>query len=185
MFTSKQIEKYKLPSHSTSKLKSKKLCSQSSIKAFLNKRLPGKSWIGILLKDLKLLKNLFNLNHELPISCSEKSSLIITSFEFDSEFVCSSLENPNVDVPEQISVNELEDPSVILSEGKQNNCSINYSQKSAKIVQNSNSDYSSSPGLLHSITCIYYNEISALVYIITEFILMELGHIYVVSQNLI
>ena len=44
--------KYKLSSHSTSKLKSKMPCGQSSLKAFLNKSLPENkvSWIWILLK---------------------------------------------------------------------------------------------------------------------------------------
>ena len=46
---------------------------------------------------------------------------------------------------EETSVNELEEPSNKLLAGKCNNCNINYSGKSVKIVQNSNYETSSSP----------------------------------------
>ena len=36
-------------------------------------------------------KSLFNLNLEVPISCSEKSSPITKSFESNSEWIYSSL----------------------------------------------------------------------------------------------
>ena len=39
-------------------------------------------------------KSLFNFNLEVPISCSEVSSLHTTSFESNSELVPSSLEIP-------------------------------------------------------------------------------------------
>ena len=35
-----------------------------------------------------------------------------------------------------------------------------------------------------TITCIHFNQISALIFLITEYILIELTHIYMVSQNL-
>ena len=35
-----------------------------------------------------------------------------------------------------------------------------------------------------TVTCIYFNQISALIYMITKYILIELAHIYMVSQNL-
>lgn len=41
--------------------------------------------MGILLKDLEMMKNLFNLNPELTVSCSEISSVITTSFESNLE----------------------------------------------------------------------------------------------------
>ena len=41
--------------------------------------------MGILLKDLEMMKNLFNLNPELPVSCSEISSVITISFESNLE----------------------------------------------------------------------------------------------------
>ena len=57
-----------------------------------------------------------------------------------------------------------------------------------KTVQSSNSDSSSSPGSLDqekkgitiTVTCIYFHQILALTYVITEYILMEL-----VNQNLL
>ena len=69
---------------------------------------------------------------------------------------------------------------------------MKYSGNSAKIVQNSNYDTSLSPrfldgmkeGITSTITRIYFNQISALIYIITEYILIELAHIYMRSQNL-
>ena len=114
---SKGNRKRQLSSHSASNLKSKKSCDQSSIKAFLNKRLPenkGKlnvntsegcaavrSFSSSSVLSPKLLfssensgnveKSLFNLNLEVPISCSEKSSPITKSFESNSEWIYSSL----------------------------------------------------------------------------------------------
>ena len=49
-----------------------------------------------LLEDLEMLKSLFvNLNFDVLISCSEKSSVITTGFESYSELVSFSLEIPN------------------------------------------------------------------------------------------
>ena len=71
---------------------------------------------------------------EVLISWSEKSSVITTSFKFYSELVSSSLEILNESTAEEISVNELEEPSNILSAGRCDNYNINYSGQSAKIV---------------------------------------------------
>ena len=76
-----------------------------------------------------MLKNL-----EVLISSSEKSSIITASFESYSELVSSSFEIPSKSTYEEISVNELEEPSNILSAGRCDNYKINYSGKSAKIV---------------------------------------------------
>ena len=95
-----------------------------------------------------LINLFFNYSLEVPISCSEKSSVITTSLESNSELVSSRLEIPNESILEEVSVNQLEEPSNILSASKYDNYNINRSRKSAKIVQNSNSDSSSSPGLL-------------------------------------
>ena len=155
--------KYKLSSHSASNLKSKKPCGQSSIKAFLDKSLPeskGKLNIdtpesGAVVRSVssssvlspKLLfsseksinveKSLFNINVEVPTSCSEKF-----------EKISSSLEIPNQCISHNISVNNLEESSNIISTSKYDKCNINYSEKFVKIVQNSNSVSISSPGLL-------------------------------------
>ena len=127
---SKGNRKHQLSSHSTSNLKSKKPCDQSSIKAFLNKRLPenkGKlnmntsegcaavrSFSSSSVLSPKLLfssensgnvgKSLFNLNLEVPISCSEKS-----------EKISSSLEILNQRISKDISVNNLEEPANVIS----------------------------------------------------------------------
>ena len=95
-----------------------------------------------------LINLFFNYSLEVPISCSEKSSVITTSLESNSELVSSRLEIPNESILEEVPVNQLEEPSNILSASKYDNYNINRSGKSAKIVQNSNSDSSSSPGLL-------------------------------------
>ena len=86
--------------------------------------------------------------------------------------------------------NGLGEPSNKLFAVKYDNFNINYSGKSAKIVQNSNYDSNSSPrfgwrkdGITTTITWIYFNKISALIYMITKYILIELAHIYMVSQN--
>ena len=137
--------KHKLSSHSASNLKSKKPCGQSSIKAFLDKSLPeskGKLNIDTYLpfsseKSRNVEKYLFNINLEVPTSCSEKS-----------EKISSSLEFPNQCISHIISVNNLEESSNIISTSKYDNCNINYSEKLVKIVQNSNSASISSPGLL-------------------------------------
>ena len=66
-----------------------------------------------------------------------------------------------------------------------------YSELSSKTLWIFNPDSNSSSGFLDEgkkewvhITCIYFNQISALIFIITEYILIELVHIYMVSQNL-
>ena len=51
-------------------------------------------------------------------------------------------------ISHNILVNNLEESSNIISTSKYDNCNINYSEKFVKIVQNSNSAYISSPGLL-------------------------------------
>ena len=158
--------KHKLSSHSTSNLKSKKLCGQTSIKAFLDKSLPenkGKLNINTsercavvssvssssvlspqLLfsseKSRNVEKSLFNINLEVPTSCSEKSEKISSNFEI-----------PNQCILHNISVNNLEESSNIIFTGKYDNCNINYSEKFVKIVQNSNSASVSSPGLLEKL----------------------------------
>ena len=78
-------------------------------------------------KSRNVEKSLFNLNLEVPTSCSEKS-----------EMISSSLEIPNQCISKGISVNNLEEPSNIISTGKYDNCNINYSDRFVKIVQNSN-----------------------------------------------
>ena len=67
--------------------------------------------------------------------------LLQLSFEPYSELVSYSLEIPNENTLEKISVNGLEEPSNLPSAGRCDNYNINYySGKSAKIVKNSNSD---------------------------------------------
>ena len=67
--------------------------------------------------------------------------LLQLSFEPYSELVSYSLEIPNENTLEKISVNGLEEPSNLSSAGRCDNYNINYySGKSAKIVKNSNSD---------------------------------------------
>ena len=73
----------------------------------------------------------------MPNSCSEKS-----------EKISSSLEIPNQCISHNISLNNLEESSNIISTSKYDNCNINYSEKFVKTVQNSNSASISSPGLL-------------------------------------
>ena len=88
-------------------------------------------------KSRNVEKSLFNINLEVPTSCSEKS-----------EKISYSLEIPNQCISHNISVNNLEESSNIISTSKYDNCNINYSEKFVKIVQNSNSASTSSPGLL-------------------------------------
>ena len=76
-----------------------------------------------------MLKNL-----EVLISWSEKSSVILTSFESYSELVSYNLEIPNESNAEEIYVNELEESSNILSACRCDNYNMNYSGKSAKIA---------------------------------------------------
>ena len=71
------------------------------------------------------------------------------------------------------------------------NYNISCSEKSVKILWNSNSDSNLSPGFLDEgkkewqhIICIDFNQISAVILIITEYILIELAHICMVSRNL-
>ena len=67
--------------------------------------------------------------------------LLQLSFESYSALVSYSLEIPNENTLEKISVNGLEEPSNLPSAGRCDNYNINYySGKSAKIVKNSNSD---------------------------------------------
>ena len=73
----------------------------------------------------------------MPTSCSEKSEKISSSFEIPNQFILHN-----------ISVNNLEESSNIISTSKYDSCNINYSEKFVKIVQNSNSASISSPGLL-------------------------------------
>ena len=82
-----------------------------------------------LLADLEMLKNI-----EVLISCSEKSSVITTSFESYSELVSSSIEIPNESTWEEIYVNELEEPLNMLSAGRCGNYNISYWAKSGKTV---------------------------------------------------
>ena len=73
-------------------------------------------------------------NVQALISWSEKSSVITTNFGSYSELVSYSLEITNESTSEEISVNELEESSNILSAGRCDNCNINYPEQSAKIV---------------------------------------------------
>ena len=147
--------KHKLSPHSTSHLKSKKYCGQSSIKAFLNKSLP---------------ENKGNLNTNTSESCAVERSFSSSSvlspkllfFPEKSINVENSLFNKNLEVPtssssfeipdqcisKDISVKNLEELSNIISTGKYDNCKINYPEKFVKIVQNSNSASISNPGVL-------------------------------------
>ena len=79
-------------------------------------------------KSRNVEKSLFNINLEVSTSCSEKS-----------EKISSSLEIPNQCISNNISVNNLEESSNIISTGKYDNCNINYPEKFVKIVQNPNS----------------------------------------------
>ena len=71
-----------------------------------------------MLKNLKVL-----------ISWSEKFSVITTRFESYSELLSHSLEIPNESTSVEISVNELEESSNILSAGRCDNYNIYYSGK--------------------------------------------------------
>ena len=62
--------------------------------------------------------SIFKLNLEVPTSCSEKS-----------ENISCSLEIPHQCILKYISVNNLVEPSNIISTGKYHNCNISYSQK--------------------------------------------------------
>ena len=88
-------------------------------------------------KSRNVEKSLFNINLEVPTSCSEKSEKIFSSLEISNQFISHN-----------ISVNNLEEPSNIISTSKYDNCNINYSEKFVKIVHNSNSASISSPDLL-------------------------------------
>ena len=82
-------------------------------------------------------KSLFNTNVEVPTSCSEKSDKI-----------SYSLEIPNQCISKDISFNNLEEPSNIISTVKDDNCDIKYSENFVKTVENSNSVSISSSSLL-------------------------------------
>ena len=88
-------------------------------------------------KSRNVEKSLFNVNLEVPTSCSEKS-----------EKISSSLEISNQCISHNVSVNNLEESSEIISTGKYDNCNISYSEKFVKIVQNSDFASLSSPGFL-------------------------------------
>ena len=66
--------------------------------------------------------------------------------------ISSRLEVPNEGISKDISVDKLEELSNIISAGKCDKDNINYSGKSANIVQNSNSTSVSRPGLLEKAT---------------------------------
>ena len=81
--------------------------------------------------------SLFNVNLEVCTSCSKKSERISSSIEIQNHFISKD-----------ISVNNLEELSKIISASKYNNCNLNYSpEKFVKVVQNSNSASISSSGL--------------------------------------
>ena len=80
-------------------------------------------------KSRKVEKSLFNKNLEVPTSSS-------------------SLEILDQCISKDFSLNNLEEPSNIISTGKYGNCNINYPEKFVKIAQNSNSASISSPGVL-------------------------------------
>ena len=63
-------------------------------------------------------KFLFNTNVEVPTSCSEKSDKI-----------SYGLEIPNQCISKDISFNNLEEPSNIISTVKDDNCDIKYSER--------------------------------------------------------
>ena len=73
-------------------------------------------------------------NLEVLMPWSEKSCVMTKSFESYSALLSYNLEIPNESTSEKISVNELEEPSNILSAGSCDNYNINYSGKSAEIV---------------------------------------------------
>ena len=88
-------------------------------------------------KSRNIKRSLFNINHEVPTSCSEKS-----------EKISSTLETPNQSISKVISVNNLEETSKLISTGKYDNCNMNYSERFVKIVHNSDSVSISIPGVL-------------------------------------
>ena len=90
-------------------------------------------------KSRNVEKSFFNINPEVPTSCSEK---------YDK--FSSSLEIPNQCISNNISVNNLEESSNIIATGKYDNCNINYSEKFVKTVQNAKSASVSRPGVLDS-----------------------------------
>ena len=103
--------KYKRSSHSTSNLKSKKPCDQSSVKAFLNK---------------SLLENKGKLNMNTSESCA-----VVRSVSFNSVLSPKLLYSWNVS--KDISVNKFEEPPNLFSVGKYK-CSINYSETFVKTL---------------------------------------------------
>ena len=80
-------------------------------------------------KSRNIENSLFKKNLEVPTSSS-------------------SLAIPDQLISKDISVNNLGEPSNIISTGNYDNCNINYPVKFVKIVQNSNSGSISSPGVL-------------------------------------
>ena len=80
-------------------------------------------------KSRNIENSLFNKSSEVPTSSS-------------------SLETQDQCISKDISVNNLDEPSNIISTDIYDNCNINYPEKFVKIVQNSNSASNSSPGVL-------------------------------------
>ena len=87
-------------------------------------------------KSRNVEKSLLNLNFEVLPFCSEKSRKLF-----------SSLETPNQCISKDISVNNLEEPSNLISTDKYDNCNINYLENFVKIVESSISASISSPDL--------------------------------------
>ena len=144
--------KHKLSPHSTSHLKSKKPCGQSSIKAFLNKSLSknkGNKTVHTSDESCAVVRSFSSSSVLSPklLFSSEKSrdvknSLFNKNLEVSTS--SSSLEIPDQCISKNISVKSLKETSNIISTGKYDNCNINYPEEFVKIVQNSNSSSISS-----------------------------------------
>ena len=138
--------KHKLSPHSTSHLKSTKPCGESSIKGILNKILPeNKGKLNMNTSESCAIVRSFSSRSVLSptlLFSSEKSRNVENSFFNKNHEVptsSSGLEIPNQCISKDILVNNLEEPSKIISMGKYDNCNINYPEKFIKILQNSNS----------------------------------------------
>ena len=148
--------KHKLSPHSTSHLKSKKPCGQSSIKAFLNKSLSknkGNKTVNTSDESCAVVRSFSSSSVLSPklLFSSEKSRNVENSLfnkNLEVPTSSSSLEIPDQCISKDISVKNLEEPSNIISTGKYDNCNINYLEKFVKIVQSSNSACISSPGVM-------------------------------------
>ena len=213
----KPNREHKLPSHSDSNLRFKNPCSQSSIqlfkiKVYIERKI---SWLWILLKhmllwevlalvslyvlsyffllkDLKMLKNLFLILILKFLFPALKNQVFIQRvLSLILSWSPPVLKFPNESIKKRISVDELEEPSNMLSEDKYDNCNVHYLGKSAKIIQNSDSDSSWSSEYLIKERRNYYNcylyllqsNISINLYSywgMTSMKLMKFAHIYVV-----